>query len=230
MGCSAPSEAKPAGCGPKPRGIRGRGANRRWDAAALRDLVREYAVETLASPDAVLVIDEPGFLKQGQSSGGVGRQYTGSAGKITNGQIGVFAAYVSDKGCAFIDRQLDRPQDGTTKPERRTAAHGPDAIRFAPKPQRAAQMIERAMAAGGPFNGAATDTVYGVGAIEMPLRRAGKGSVLGAHATDPFTSWGKTLPVAGPAEPIARALESQAWRRLSAGDGTRRRDQGTAPG
>ena len=60
-----------------------------------------------------------------------------------------------------------------------------------------------------------------MGAIERPLRRAGKGSVLGAHATDPFTSWGKTLPVAGPAEPIARALASQAWRRLSAGDGTK---------
>ncbi len=130
-----------------------------WDADALRDLVREYAVETLASPDAVLVIDETGFLKQGQSSCGVGRPYTGSAGKITNGQIGVLAAHVSDKGCAFIDRPLYRPQDWTTKPERRTAAHGPDAIRFAPKPQRAAQMIERAMAAGVPFGGAATDTV-----------------------------------------------------------------------
>src|SRR5918993_4510892 len=76
------------------------------DADALRDRVREYAVETLASPDAGLVIDETGFLKQGQSSWGVGRQDTGSAGKITNCQIGVFAAYVSDKGCAFIDRQL----------------------------------------------------------------------------------------------------------------------------
>ena len=72
-----------------------------------------------------------------------------------------------------------------------------------------------------PFDWAATDTVYGVGAIEMQLRRAGKGDVLGAHATDPFNSWGKTLPVAGPAEPIARALASQAWRRLSAGDGTK---------
>src|SRR5215203_7058178 len=130
-----------------------------WDADALRDLVRDYALETLASPGAVLVLDETGFLKQGTHSCGVGRQYTGSAGKITSCQIGVLAAYVSDKGCAFIDRQLDRPQDWTTKPERRPAAHGPDALRFAPKPQRAAQMIERAMAAGVPFDGAATDMV-----------------------------------------------------------------------
>ena len=63
-----------------------------WDADALRDVVRDYALETLASPEAVLVIDETGFLKQGKASCGVARQYTGSAGKITNCQIGVFAA------------------------------------------------------------------------------------------------------------------------------------------
>jgi hypothetical protein len=101
-----------------------------WDADALRDMVRDYALETLASPGAVLVIDETGFFKQGVRSCGVGRQYTGSAGKITNCQIGVFAAYVSDKGCAFIDRQLYLPQDWINKPERRTAAQVPDSIRF----------------------------------------------------------------------------------------------------
>src|SRR5215207_5455272 len=84
-----------------------------WDTDALRDMVREYALETLASPGAVLVIDETGFLKQGQNSCGVGRQSTGSAGKITSCQIGVFAAYVSHKGCAFINRQLYLPQDWT---------------------------------------------------------------------------------------------------------------------
>jgi SRSO17 transposase len=122
-----------------------------WDADALRDMVREYALETLASPEAVLVIDETGFLKQGLRSCGVGRQYTGSAGKLANCQIGVFAAYVSDNGCALIDRQLYLPQDWTNKPERLAAAHVPDTIRFATKPQIAAQMIERALAAGVPF-------------------------------------------------------------------------------
>src|SRR4051812_24931568 len=73
-----------------------------WDAEALRDVVRDYALETLAEADAVLAIDETGFLKQGKASCGVGRQYTGSAGKITNCQGGVFAAYVSSKGHAFI--------------------------------------------------------------------------------------------------------------------------------
>src|SRR6202163_2984697 len=71
---------------------------RGWDADALRDIVRDYVIEHLADDDAVLVIDETGFLKQGKASCGVARQYTGSAGKITNCQIGVFAAYVSRHG------------------------------------------------------------------------------------------------------------------------------------
>src|SRR4051812_49474372 len=89
--------------------ILGRG---RWDADALRDIVRDYVVEHLAADDAVLVVDETGFLKQGKASCGVARQYTGSAGKITNCQIGVFAAYVSDRGHAFIDRSLICPSPG----------------------------------------------------------------------------------------------------------------------
>jgi SRSO17 transposase len=192
-----------------------------WDADALRDMVREYALETLASPGAVLVLDETGFLKQGQGSCGVGRQYTGSAGKITSCQIGVFAAYVSDKGCAFIDRQLYLPKDWTSKPERRAAAHVPDAIHFVTKPGIAAEMIGRALAAGVPFDWVAADTIYGVGAIEMQVRRAGKGYVLGAHATDQFNSWIGKPEVAGTAEQIAQELAPGAWKRLSAGDGTK---------
>src|SRR6185369_13574055 len=123
----------------------------RWEADALRDLVRDYALETLAEQDAVLVIDETGFLKQGQASCGVGRQYTGSAGKIANCQIGVFAAYVSDKGHAFIDRQLYLPKAWTGDPARMTAAHVPAGIPFATKPQLALGMVARAIAAGVPF-------------------------------------------------------------------------------
>jgi SRSO17 transposase len=193
----------------------------RWEADALRDMVREYALATLASPGAVLVLDETGFLKQGPHSCGVGRQYTGSAGKITSCQIGVFAAYVSDKGCAFIDRQLYLPKDWINNSIRRQAAHIPDSLHFVTKPEIAAQMIERALAAGVPFAWVATDTIYGVGAIEMQLRRAGKGYVLGAHATDQFYSWIDKPEVAGTAEQIAQALAPEAWTRLSAGDGTK---------
>jgi SRSO17 transposase len=193
----------------------------RWEADALRDIVRDHVVETLADPDAVLVIDETGFLKQGKASCGVARQYTGSAGKITNGQIGVFAAYVSDKGHAFIDRALYLPRTWTDDPARRAAAHVPPGTTFATKPQLARAMIERAIAAGVPFRWVAADSIYGVGEIEMALRRAGKGYVLGVSATHPFNSRGDKPFLAGTAEGIAQDLDASAWRRLSAGEGTK---------
>ena len=192
-----------------------------WDSNALRDLVRDYAVETLAEPDAVLVVDETGFLKQGKASCGVGRQYTGSAGKITNCQIGVFAAYVSGKGHAFVDRALYLPKAWTDDRARRTAAHVPEKVAFATKPQLARAMIERAIEAGVPFAWVAADSVYGVGEIEIMLRRAGKGYVLGVNASHPFNSWIGKTEVAGTAEEIARGLEESAWQRLSAGEGTK---------
>ena len=96
--------------------ILGRGS---WDADAFCELVRDYALETLADDDAVLVIDETGFLKQGKASCGVARQYTGSAGKITNCQIGVFACYASRHGHAFIDRRLYLPKEWTDAPASR---------------------------------------------------------------------------------------------------------------
>src|ERR671917_1225803 len=128
--------------------ILGRG---RWEADALRDLVRDYALETLADPEAVLVVDETGFLKQGKATCGVGRQYTGSAGKIANCQIGVFAAYVSRHGHAFIDRALYLPQGWTSDPARMADAHVPPDIGFATKPRLALAMVERAIAAKVPF-------------------------------------------------------------------------------
>jgi len=198
--------------------ILGRG---RWEADALRDIVRDYALETLADPDAVLVIDETGFLKQGKASCGVGRQYTGSAGKITNCQIGVFAAYVSRHGHGFIDRALYLPQAWTSDPARMAGAHVPPDTFFATKPALALAMIDRARDAGVPFAWVTADTVYGTGAVEMALRHAGKGYVLGVSATSQFNSWGAKPPVAGTAAEIADKLDPCAWRRLSAGAGAK---------
>ena len=198
--------------------ILGRG---QWDADALRDMVRDYALETLSDPDAVLVIDETGFLKQGKSSCGVGRQYTGSAGKVTNCQIGVFASYVSQHGHAFIDRALYLPKAWTDDPGRLAAAHVPPEVAFATKPRLAVQMIGRAIAAKVPFSWVAADTVYGVGELEMALRRAGRGYVLGVSATHQFHSWSAKLSVSGTAEEIAQGLDAVAWQRLSAGPGTK---------
>jgi SRSO17 transposase len=193
----------------------------RWDAEALRDVVRDYVVEHLAADDAVLVIDETGFLKQGRTSCGVGRQYTGSAGKITNCQVGVFAAYVSHKGHAFIDRALYLPKAWTADPVRMKAAHVPDTVAFATKPALAAMMIDRAIAAALPFAWVAADSVYGVGEVEKTLRRAGRGYVLGVHANHWFGAWNTTPLIAGEAKDIAKDLPTEAWQRLSAGLGTK---------
>jgi SRSO17 transposase len=193
----------------------------RWDADALRDLVCEYVLEHLSDNDAVLVLDETGFLKQGKASCGVARQYTGSAGKITNCQIGVFATYVSRHGHAFIDRALYLPKSWTDDPVRLRATSVPEDVDFATKPQLAARMIARAEAAGVPFRWVAADSVYGIGDIERALRRAGKGYVLGVDTAHVFRSWGKPRPIAGTAGDIAKTLQPSDWKRLSAGEGTK---------
>lgn len=204
--------------------ILGRG---QWDADALRDIVRDYALETLAEDDAVLVVDETGFLKQGKASCGVARQYTGSAGKITNCQIGVFACYVAKRGHAFIDRELYLPKIWTDDKPRMARAHAPQEMiedahgGFATKPALALAMIKCAIAAKVPFAFVAADTVYGVGDIETALRHAGKGYVLGVKSTARFHSWGKPQLIAGTATEIADRLPAYDWKRLSAGAGTK---------
>src|SRR3712207_1464449 len=151
--------------------ILGRG---RWEADALRDVARQYALEALADPGAVLVVDETGFLEQGKASCGVARQYTGSAGKITNRRIGVSAAYVSRRGHAFVDRALHLPKAWADDPARRAAAHVPQGVRFATKPRIALAMIGRAIAAGAPFAWGGAGTVYGGGEGGTRPPRAGK--------------------------------------------------------
>src|SRR5262244_1158108 len=189
---------------------------RDWDADALRDIVRDYVTEHLADDDAVLVIDETGFLKQGKASCGVARQYTGSAGKITNCQIGVFATYVSRHGHAFIDRALYLPKEWTDESARLKAEHVPTDVSFATKPKIARRMIARAIAAKVPFSFVAADSVYGTGESETLLRNEGKGYVLGVASNHVFHSWGKQQPIAGTASAIAQSLPKQAWPRLPA--------------
>jgi SRSO17 transposase len=133
----------------------------------------------------------------------------------------VFAAYVSRNGHAFIDRALYLPKTWTDDPARLSAAHVPPGATFATKPRLALAMVERAIAAGVPFAWVAADSVYGVGEIEAALRRAGKGYVLGVNGSHSFNSWGGKPPAAGTAEAVAHGLDPTAWRRLSAGEGTK---------
>src|SRR6195952_5811686 len=121
-----------------------------WDEDAARDLCRNYVVEHLGSDEGVLIVDETGFLKKGAHSAGVARQYTGTAGRIENAQVGVFLAYASRHGTAFLDRALYLPREWTDAPGRCLAAGVPEGTAFATKPALARAMLERAFAAGVP--------------------------------------------------------------------------------
>lgn len=133
-----------------------------WDEDAARDVVRSYAVRNLGDPGAVLAVDETGFLKKGTMSAGVARQYTGTAGRVENSQVGVFLAYVTPAGArALIDRELYLPKAWTADRDRCRAAGIADDVAFATKPELAWQMVERAAEAGVPFSWVTGDEVYG---------------------------------------------------------------------
>jgi SRSO17 transposase len=133
----------------------------RWDPDGVRDDVRVYATEYLGDPDGVLVVDETGFLKKGGKSAGVQRQYSGTAGRIENCQVGVFLAYASPRGRVLVDRELYLPKEWAADQARRAEAHVPAKVEFHTKPQLAQRMLERALAAGVPARWVTGDEVYG---------------------------------------------------------------------
>src|SRR5205823_8163305 len=133
----------------------------RWDADAVREDLQAYVVEHLGDPKAVLVVDETGFLNKGTKSVGVQRQYSGTAGRIENCQIGVFLAYASPGGRTFLDRELYLPQEWAADRARRQAAGAPEEAVFHTKPELARRMLERALDAGAPAAWVTGDEVYG---------------------------------------------------------------------
>ena len=141
----------------------------KWDCDGVRDEVRALVREALASPHAVLVIDETGFLKKGCQSVGVQRQYSGTAGRIENCQTGVFLAYASPRGQSLVDRELYLPKSWLDDQERCRAAPVPEGVTFATKPELARRMLERAFDADLPVAWVVGDTVYG---SSQPLRVA----------------------------------------------------------
>ena len=133
----------------------------RWDADAVRDDLRAYVIEQLGDPGGVLIVDETGFLKKGTKSVGVQRQYSGTAGRIENCQVGVFLAYAGPAGRAFLDRELYLPKEWATDDARRREAGVPADAAFATKPGLARRMLERAFAAEVPAAWVAGDEIYG---------------------------------------------------------------------
>ena len=144
-----------------PDGVQRLLSSYRWDADMVRDDLASYVVEYLADADGVLVVDETGFLKKGNKSAGVQRQYSGTAGRIENCQIGVFLAYACSKGRALLDRELYLPQVWAGDVERRREAGVPRDAVFRTKPQLARRMLERALESGVPFGWVTGDEVYG---------------------------------------------------------------------
>ena len=132
-----------------------------WDADLIRDDLRRYVIEHLGDGDAVVVVDEPGFIKKGEKSVGVQRQYSGTAGRIENSQVGVFLAYASAKGRTLLDRELYLPQVWADDRERRREAGVPENVGFRTKGQLARQMLQRAVESGVPFGWFTGDEVYG---------------------------------------------------------------------
>jgi SRSO17 transposase len=185
-----------------------------WDADAVRDDLCAYVVEHLGDPDAVLVLDETGFLKKGSKSVGVKRQYSGTAGRIENSQIGVFLAYASRQGHALIDRALYLPETWACNGARRAEAGVPESVGFTTKPTLGQAMLKRAFAAGVPCRWVVGDCVYGADSQTRRLIEAhGRGYVLAVTSAQrlglkPVEDWLEDVPAKG-------------WRRLSAGDGAK---------
>ena len=188
-----------------------------WDADAVRDDVREYVAERLG-PGGVLIIDDTGFIKKGTTSAGVGRQYTGTSGKIDNCQIGVFAAYATSCGRALVDRELYLPKAWTSDRERCRAAKIPDERQFATKGELAKAMVTRSLAAGLPTRWVTADEAYGQeGKFRRLLEELGVGYVVAVPKSQQVKSLAGFWRID---ELIAQAPEN-AWQRFSCGDGAK---------
>lgn len=189
-----------------------------WDPEAVRDELRRYVVQHLGDAAAVLVIDETGFLKKGRHSAGVARQYSGTAGRIENCQIGVFVGYASRHGHTLLDRELYLPAEWTNDRARGQQAGIPADRGFATKPALAKEMLQRTLAAGVPARWVTGDSVYGDDRrLRMWLEAQPQAHVLAVSGKeyvwlDVRQRQGKT---------ILAALPPEGWTRLSAGEGAK---------
>src|SRR5215217_8000001 len=168
-----------------------------WDAEAVRDDLRAYVVEHLGDPEAVLVLDETGFLKKGDKSAGVQRQYSGTAGRVENCQVGVFLGYAGRHGRALIDRALYLPERWIGDPARCAAAGVPTGLALTTKPKLGLAMLDRALGAGVPFAwvGRATASTGRTTASAAAWRRGGAATcwpslqASGSAASPSRTGW-----------------------------------------
>jgi SRSO17 transposase len=190
----------------------------KWDPDGVRDELRSYVTEMLGDEAAVLVVDETGFLKKGSKSVGVQRQYSGTAGRIENCQVGVFLSYASAKGACLLDRELYLPKSWTQDRERCREAWVPAEVGFATKPELAARMLWRTLEAGVKVSWVTGDTVYG----SNPKLRAGlearsQAYALGVRCHEWVEVGGQRVRV----DRLAKGLSASQWQSLSAGAGAK---------
>jgi SRSO17 transposase len=201
-----------------PDGVQHLLARADWDADAVRDDLLGYVAEHLGDADGVLVVDETGFLKKGTKSCGVARQYSGTAGRIENCQVGVFLGYATRHGRALLDRALYLPKEWADDVGRRKAAGVPRAVRFATKLVLARRMVERAVAAGVPANWVTADAVYGSDyGFRSALEELGLGYVVGVRGDHAVWAGFRQVRV----KTLMAEVPAKAWRRLSCGAGAK---------
>jgi SRSO17 transposase len=201
-----------------PRGMQRFLSEAAWDQDAVLGDVRDWVIRYLGDPGAVLVIDETGDVKKGTATVGVQRQYTGTAGRIENAQVGVYLTYAAAKGHALIDRALYLPRSWTSDPARMAAAGVPRDTGFATKPALAGQLVISALDAGVPARWVAGDEVYGSdGKLRRALHERGIGYVLAIAKTHQIT----TGIGARRAIDLAVRLPERSWQRISAGHGAK---------
>jgi SRSO17 transposase len=204
----------------RPRGVQHLLNDARWNAELVREDLRGYVVEHFGDEaSGVLIVEETGFLKKGTKSVGVARQYTGTAGKRENSQVGVFLCYSSEKGAAFIDRTLYLPQEEWAEDfARRQEAGVPEEVRFATKGKLAKEMLKRAFEAGVPARWVVADTVYGTArGLRGWLEERGKWYVLAVPATQGVYHEGSQRQ----ARTVTKRLPEEAWFRASSGKGSK---------
>ena len=196
--------------------------NYRWDADLVRDDLRDYVVDHLGEADGVLVADETGFLKKGDKSAGVQRQYSGTAGRIENCQVGVFLAYAGARGRTLLDRELYLPQVWAQDRERRREAGVPQSAVFRTKPQLAQLMLGRALESGVPFSWFTGDEVYGSDRnLRLWLEREEIPHVMALKSNERLWALTDKGPLQVRVDRLASGVAESAWVRLSAGNGTK---------
>uniref|UniRef100_UPI00262E17F3 IS701 family transposase n=1 Tax=uncultured Roseibium sp. TaxID=1936171 RepID=UPI00262E17F3 len=197
----------------------GRGS---WSADALRDVVRDYVFESLGDADGVLVVDETGFLKKGDRSVGVSRQYSGTAGRVENSQVGVFLAYASRFGQSLIDQRLYLPKTWAGDVQRRARAHVPEDIAFATKIEIARDMIAAALNASAPCRWVLADALYGgYYRLRRLLEERGQPYVLAVRSNHDLRFVTAQGFIQTDPRTIAQGLDADAWMPLPAGQGAK---------